>query len=42
MAASLCVDTKHGREQAIFGLDQCLKDQQGKTGEQVQINLLIY
>ena len=35
MAAPLCIDTKHGLEQAEFGLDQCLKDQQGRTGEQV-------
>jgi hypothetical protein len=35
MAAALCIDTKHGLEQAEFGLDQCLKDQQGRTGEQV-------
>jgi hypothetical protein len=36
MAASLCIDTKHGRENAKFGLDQCLKDHQGKSGEQVK------
>lgn len=43
MAASLCIDTKHGSEHAKFGLDQCLKDQQGRSGEQVQLhfNLLI-
>jgi len=34
MAASLCIDTKHGGEHAKFGLDQCLKDQQGRSGEQ--------
>jgi polypeptide N-acetylgalactosaminyltransferase len=43
MAASLCIDTKHGSEHAKFGLDQCLKDQQGRSGEQVKLdpNLLI-
>ncbi|UJR20991.1 hypothetical protein I4U23_024093 [Adineta vaga] len=34
MAAALCIDTKHGGEQATFGLEKCLKDQQGKSGEQ--------
>lgn len=42
MATSLCIDTKHGHEQAKFGLDQCLKDRPGKGGEQVQINSLNY
>jgi len=35
MAAELCIDTKHGGMQAKFGLDLCLKDQSGRTGEQV-------
>ncbi|CAF1516626.1 unnamed protein product [Adineta steineri] len=34
MAASLCIDTKHGGEQATFGLEQCIKDQPDKNGEQ--------
>jgi hypothetical protein len=39
MAASLCIDTKHGKEQATFGLDLCLRDHHGRSGEQVkQIN----
>ena len=37
MAAPLCIDTKHAREHATFNLDECLKDQQGKSGgEQVK------
>ena len=35
MAAPLCIDTKHGGVQAKFGLDHCVKDQQGRSGEQV-------
>jgi hypothetical protein len=39
MATPLCIDTKYGREQSTFGLDQCLRDNHGKSGEQVkQIN----
>ncbi len=36
MANPLCIDTKHGGEQATFGLDLCLRDHRGKSGEQVQ------
>ena len=36
MAIDLCIDTKHGRENANFGLDKCLKDQSGRSGEQVK------
>lgn len=35
MANPLCIDTKHGQEQAKFGLDLCLRDHHGRSGEQV-------
>ena len=38
MATPLCIDTKHGKEQAIFGLDLCLRDHRGQSGEQVRPN----
>jgi hypothetical protein len=36
MATPLCIDTKHGNEQATFGLDLCLRDHRGQSGEQVK------
>ncbi|CAF0842204.1 unnamed protein product [Adineta ricciae] len=33
-AADLCIDTKHAGERGTFGLDDCVKDQQGRSGEQ--------
>lgn len=36
MNSSLCVDTKHGGEHSKFGLDQCLRDHPGRSGEQVK------
>ncbi|CAF4333974.1 unnamed protein product, partial [Rotaria magnacalcarata] len=33
--SSLCIDTKHGGEHATFGLNLCLRDKQGRGGEQV-------
>lgn len=33
-AAALCIDAKHGRDQATFGLDKCLRDHKGQSGEQ--------
>ncbi len=38
MAAPLCIHTKQDHQQAIFGLGQCLKDQQGRSDQQVDIN----
>lgn len=35
MANPLCVDTKLSKEHATFGLDLCLRDHRGKSGEQV-------
>ena len=35
MANPLCVDTRHGAEQSTFGLDLCLRDHKGRSGEQV-------
>ncbi|CAF3391363.1 unnamed protein product [Rotaria socialis] len=32
--SSLCIDTKHGGEHATFGLNLCLRDEQGRSGEQ--------
>ncbi|CAF2929979.1 unnamed protein product [Rotaria sp. Silwood2] len=34
MNNTLCIDTKHGGEHATFGLDLCLRDHQGRSGEQ--------
>ncbi|CAF4347618.1 unnamed protein product, partial [Rotaria sordida] len=34
MNNSLCIDTKHANEHATFGLDLCLRDHQGRSGEQ--------
>jgi hypothetical protein len=36
MANPLCIDTKHGKEHATVGLDLCLRDHQGQSGEQVK------
>ena len=36
MASPLCIDTKYGKEQATFGLDLCLRDHHGRSGEQVK------
>ncbi len=37
MAAPLCIDTRYGHEHAVFGLNQCPKEQQGRNGaEQVK------
>ena len=34
MAAPLCIDSKFKQEQSTFGLDSCLKDHRGHSGEQ--------
>lgn len=36
MANPLCIDTKHGGEHSTFGLNKCLRDHRGQSGEQVK------
>jgi hypothetical protein len=46
MANPMCIDTKHGGENAKFGIDRCLRDHRGQSGEQVRqfnrSNILIF
>jgi hypothetical protein len=37
MATPLCIDTKHGNADATFGLNLCLRDHRGQSGEQVKL-----
>ena len=42
MTSALCIDTKHGGNQATFGLDKCQRDHHGISGEQVKQSKTIY